>query len=54
VNFSGEEATVDLSGSGIGDFSDLEILLSSYDDTAGPGTGSQTLRPYEAVIARVK
>ena len=54
VNFSGEEATVDLSGSGIGDFSDLEVLLSSYDDTAGPGTGSQTLRPYEAVIARVK
>lgn len=53
VNFTGEEAPVDLSGSGIESFEDVEILLSSYDDVAQTDSKPEALRPYEAIVARV-
>jgi alpha-glucosidase len=54
VNFTGEEAPVDLSGSGIESFKDVEILLSSYDDVEQTGDRPEALRPYEAIVARVR
>lgn len=54
VNFTGEEAPVDLSGSGIESFEDVEILLSSYDDAGQTDSRPEALRPYEAIVARVR
>ena len=54
VNFSGEEASVDLSGSGIQSFDDAEVLLSNYDDIVDTVCMPKALRPYEAIIARIK
>lgn len=53
VNFSGSDAPVDLSDSGVKSSSDMEILLSSYDDTDKTGHRPDALRPYEAIIARI-
>jgi alpha-glucosidase len=53
VNFTGEEAAVDLTGSGAQSFADMEILLSSYDDTDKAGARPEALRPYEAIVARI-
>ena len=54
VNFSGAEAPVDLTGSGIGSFEDVEILLSSYDDIEATADRPEALRPYEAIVARIR
>ena len=54
VNFSGEEASVDLSGSGIQSFDDAEVLLSNYDDIVDTVCMPKALRPYEAIIARIR
>ena len=54
VNFSGDDAPVDFSDSGMKSLSDMEILLSSYDDTDKTGNRPDTLRPYEAIIARIR
>jgi len=54
VNFSGTEAPVDLTGSGIASFEGVEILLSSYDDIEATAGRPEALRPYEAIIARIR
>ena len=54
VNFTGENAPVDLSESGIDSLADAEILLSSYEGIAETGASAEVLRPYEAIVARVK
>ena len=54
VNFSGDSAPVDLAGSGIQSFEDAEILLSSYDGIAETDSRPEALRPYEAVVARIR
>ena len=54
VNFTGEEAPVDLSGSGIQSFEDMEVLLSSYEDIEENGSSPEVLRPYEAIVARIR
>jgi len=54
VNFTGENTAVDLSGSGIDSLMDVEILLSSYEGIDSTGENAEVLRPYEAIVARVK
>ncbi|MBQ6324796.1 MAG: alpha-glucosidase C-terminal domain-containing protein, partial [Clostridia bacterium] len=54
VNFSGSEAPVDLTGSGIASFEDVEVLLSSYDDLDATAGTPEALRPYEAIVARIR
>ena len=54
VNFSGSEAPVDLTGSGIASFEDVEVLLSSYDDIEATAGTPEALRPYEAIVARIR
>ena len=54
VNFTGENAAVDLSESGIDSTADAEILLSSYEGIDESRASAEVLRPYEAIIARVK
>ena len=54
VNFSGTEAPVDLTGSEIASFEDVEILLSSYDDIDTTPGSPEALRPYEAIVARIR
>ena len=53
VNFTGEEATVDLTGSGAQSFADMEILLSNYEDIGKADASPEALRPYEAIVARI-
>ncbi len=54
MNFSGSEAPVDLTGSGIASFEDVEVLLSSYDDLDATAGTPEALRPYEAIVARIR
>lgn len=54
VNFSGAQAPVDLSGSGIESFEGVEVLLSSYDDIEATAGNPESLRPYEAIVARIR
>ena len=54
VNFTGENVAVDLSESNIDSMMDLEILLSSYEGIDETAANSEVLRPYEAIVARVK
>ena len=54
INFTGENAAVDLSGAGINSLADAEILLSSYEGIDESGASAEVLRPYEAIIARIK
>ena len=54
VNFSGAQAPVDLSGSGIESFEGVEVLLSSYDDIEATAGSPESLRPYEAIVARIR
>lgn len=54
VNFSGAQAPVDLSGSGIESFDGVEVLLSSYDDIEATAGSPESLRPYEAIVARIR
>ena len=52
VNFTGTEATLDLSGIGP-DSTDMEILLSSYGEAGDPARPGD-LRPYEAVVIELR
>ena len=54
VNFTGDDVTVDLSEAGVDSIADAEILLSSYEDIAEAEARTEALRPYEAIIVRVK
>ena len=54
VNFTGENASFDISEAGVADESDVTVLLSNYDDIGGADARADMLRPYEAIIARVK
>ena len=54
INFTGENAAVDLSVAGINSLADAEILLSSYEGIDESRASAEVLRPYEAIIARVK
>ena len=54
VNFSGEEATIDLAEAGVEDVSEAQVLLSSYDGIDENAARADRLRPYEAIIVRVR
>ena len=54
VNFTGEDAAVDLSESGIRSMTEPEILLSSYEGIDETEANAEWLRPYEAIVARIK
>ena len=54
VNFTGGEVPIDLSEAGIDTPEATEILLSSYEDIEDVKPSAGTLRPYEAMIVRVK
>lgn len=54
VNFTDEAALVDLTGAGAQSFADLELLLSNYDGIAKTNVIPGTLRPCEAIVARIK
>ena len=54
VNFTGEDAAVDLSESGILSMTEPEILLSSYEGIDETEANAEWLRPYEAIVARIK
>ena len=54
MNFTGDDVTVDLSEAGVGSIADAEVLLSSYDGIVETGARTEALRPYEAIIVRVR
>ncbi len=52
VNFTGENAPVDLSEAGIDSAEDAAVLLSSYENIDEAGANAEMLRPYEAIVVR--
>lgn len=54
VNFTGEDAVLDLSECGIKDGADADILLSSYSQISDIAASADVLRPYEAIVVRIR
>lgn len=54
VNFTGEDVPVDLSEAGVESVATAEVLLSSYDDLVETEARAEMLRPYEAIIVKVR
>ena len=54
VNFTGEDAVLDFSECGIKDVADADILLSSYSQISDIAASADVLRPYEAIVVRIR
>ena len=54
VNFTGDTVMPDLSGAGLEDASHARILLSSYTDISASAARADLLRPYEAIVVRIR
>ena len=54
VNFTGENVPLDLSEAGLSKGIEGEVLLSSYDGIVEAYARADALRPYEAIIVKVK
>jgi alpha-glucosidase len=54
VNFTGEDVPLDLSEAGLSEGMEGEVLLSSYDGIDEADARADALRPYEAIIVKVK
>ena len=54
ANYTGEEATIDLAEAGVEDVSEAQVLLSSYDGIDENAAKADRLRPYEAIVVKVR
>ena len=54
VNFTGETVAIDLSEAGVQDAHDAQVLLSSYAGIDEAEARADSLRPYEAIVVKVR
>ena len=54
VNFTGETVAIDLSEAGVEDANGVQVLLSSYAGIDETEARADSLRPYEAIVVKVR